>query len=68
VYKPLPPGVYPITVDKYINMNNWRKFGALKASPVTFVERNITSNIHSATDFCNQLTKLTDNISNVAVF
>jgi hypothetical protein len=21
VYKPLPPGVYPIAVDKYININ-----------------------------------------------
>jgi hypothetical protein len=25
VYKPLPPGVYPIAVDKYININNIRE-------------------------------------------
>jgi hypothetical protein len=30
VYKPLPPGVYPIAVDKYININtSWRIAGSI---------------------------------------
>ena len=32
------------------------------------MERNLTSTIHSAAEFCNQLTKLTDNIAKAAVF
>jgi hypothetical protein len=29
VYKPLPPGVYPIAVDKYININTSPSQGAV---------------------------------------
>ena len=55
-------------VSNFRYTSNWRKVGALKVSPATFVERNITSTVRSAAYFCNQLTGLTDNISNAAVF